>query len=85
MIKLTRLNGEKMVINADLIQRIEANPDTVLTLSDGIHYVVREPVDEIIAAVKYFQASVLAEAAFLARSGDLTPALRLVTGSDQKE
>ncbi len=85
MIKLTRLNGDKMVINADLIQRIEANPDTVLTLSDGVHYVVSEPVDVIIAAVRDFQASVLAEAAFLARTGIPTPALRLVTGSDKED
>lgn len=85
MIKLTRLNGEKMVINSDLIQRIEANPDTVLTLSDGARYVVSEPVDEIISAVRDFQASVLAEAAYLGRSGEPSPSLRLVTAPDQEE
>ena len=52
MIGVTRLNGEEMVINADLIQRVEANPDTILVLSDGTHYIVREPVDEVVEKVK---------------------------------
>lgn len=84
MINLTRLNGEKMVINSDLIQRVEANPDTVIMLSDGTHYVVRESVDEIVASVRTFQASVLAEAAYLGRTGEPSPALRLVIGPDQE-
>ena len=40
MILLTRLNGEQIVINADLIERAEATPDTVLTLTSGTRYVV---------------------------------------------
>ncbi|MDA8026349.1 MAG: flagellar FlbD family protein [Actinomycetota bacterium] len=83
MIGVTRLNGEEMVINADLIQRVEANPDTILVLSDGTHYIVREPVDEVVEKVKRFQAEILAEAAYLGRKGDPPPSLRLVMDSEE--
>ena len=35
MILLTRLNGPPFALNADLIERAEATPDTVITLVDG--------------------------------------------------
>lgn len=51
MIRLTRLNGHVFVLNAELIQEIDANPDTVVTLSNGQRIMVREPVEEIRQAV----------------------------------
>ncbi len=54
MIRLTALNGRPVVVNALLVERIEAVPDTVITLTTGNTYVVRESVDEVIgAAVDY--------------------------------
>ena len=35
MIRLTRLNGHVFMLNAELIQEVDANPDTVVTLSNG--------------------------------------------------
>jgi uncharacterized protein YlzI (FlbEa/FlbD family) len=35
MIKLTRLNGEEFVINAELIQCVESRPDTFITLTSA--------------------------------------------------
>ena len=40
MITVTRLNGPAFALNPDLIERIEATPDTVITLVDGANYVV---------------------------------------------
>ena len=40
MIRLTRLSGSELYLNADLICSVEAHPDTVVTLVDGKHYVV---------------------------------------------
>jgi flagellar protein FlbD len=51
MIKVTRLNGSETVINAELIESVEATPDTVISLTTGHRYVVHESVDEIIARV----------------------------------
>ena len=48
MINVTRLNGKAMVINADLIRSVEENPDTVITLINGDHIVVRESMNEIV-------------------------------------
>ncbi|MCL4191008.1 MAG: flagellar FlbD family protein [Thermoguttaceae bacterium] len=57
MIKLTHLGGEPFVLNADLIQYIEARPDTFITLTTGERLVVRESIDEVLRrAVAYQQA-----------------------------
>ena len=45
---MTRLNGELFALNPDLIERVEAHPDTVAFLVDGTKYVVRESVDEVL-------------------------------------
>jgi flagellar protein FlbD len=55
MIIVTRLHGPSLAVNCDLIERVEATPDTVLTLVDGSRYVVREVVDK----VRAFRASVV--------------------------
>ena len=47
MIRLTRLNGAEFVLNAELIQEIEAKPDTIVTLTNGQKLMVREPVDAV--------------------------------------
>lgn len=48
MIWLTRLNGNKFVLNSDLIKSMESTPDTVITLTEGEKFMVKEPVDTII-------------------------------------
>jgi len=59
MITLSRLNGASFAVNCDLIERIDASPDTVLTLVDGTRYVVAEPLDEVIERVRRFRAEVV--------------------------
>ena len=51
MIKLTRLNGEGFVVNGDLIEIVDANPDTVITLITEHKFVVKEKIDEVIETV----------------------------------
>ena len=54
MISVTRLNGKRIVVNAELIRVIEENPDTIITLTSGDHVVVKEPMREIVArAIEY--------------------------------
>jgi flagellar protein FlbD len=56
MIKLTRLDGEAFVLNADLIRYVENRPDTFITLTTGERIVVKETMDEVIErAVRYQQ------------------------------
>lgn len=42
MINLSRLNGEKFMINIDLIELVEETPDTIITLTTGRKILVRE-------------------------------------------
>ena len=62
MILMRRLNGTELGVNADLIERVESTPDTVLTLIDGTKYVVAEPAEEVIALIVDFRARILAAA-----------------------
>ena len=60
MIRVTRLNGEQFALNPDLIERVEGHPDTVAFLVDGTKYVVKESVDEVLAEIREYRASILA-------------------------
>ena len=51
MIKITRLNDTVLVINAELIEFLEATPDSIITLTTGRKVVAKESVDEIIEKV----------------------------------
>ena len=56
MIKLTRLDGEPFVLNAELIRYVERRPDTFITLTNGDRIVVSETMDDVIdRAVRYQQ------------------------------
>lgn len=56
MIILSKLNNQEFAINSDLIETIEQTPDTVITMTTGNKYVVRETQAEIIKRIiKYKQ------------------------------
>ena len=48
MIKVTRLNGQPFVINAEMIRSVEALPDTTITLINGDKLIVKESMDDVI-------------------------------------
>lgn len=54
MITLTQLGGRKIVVNADMVERLEAVPDTIVTLASGKYVIVREPVSEVAAKVENY-------------------------------
>ncbi|MEM9367217.1 MAG: flagellar FlbD family protein [Planctomycetota bacterium] len=47
MIKLTRLDGEPFILNAELIRYVERRGDTFVTLTTGERLVVSESMDEV--------------------------------------
>ena len=63
MIELTRLNGNSMTLNSDLIKTAEASPDTMLTLINGEKLIVRESCEEIVARILAWRARLLARVA----------------------
>lgn len=62
MIKLTRLNGHPVTLNAELIEALESAPNqSVVQLATNNRYVVRESVDEIIEKVIEYRRKVNSE------------------------
>lgn len=58
MIELTKLNDKKIVINCDLIEQVEANPDTTISLTTGNKFVVKESVSEVVDKVIGFRGQI---------------------------
>jgi flagellar protein FlbD len=58
MIQLTRINHVPLVLNSDLIEHVEAAPDTIISLINGQKLVVLESVDEIVRRVIEFRRTI---------------------------
>ena len=50
----------ELYVNPDLIQVIEANPDTVIVLANGTRFVVSETAAEVADLVRAWRASIVA-------------------------
>jgi flagellar protein FlbD len=56
MIRLTRLNHDAFLLNAELIRYVESRPDTFITLVSGERVVVLESMEEVLSrAIQYQQ------------------------------
>jgi flagellar protein FlbD len=55
VINLTRLDGRQFLLNCDLISHVEIGADTVIFLSDGESFVVKETAAEIVTLVVQFK------------------------------
>jgi flagellar protein FlbD len=58
MIHLTRLSHRCLVLNADLIETIEATPDTMISLTTGQKLVVLEAAEEVVRRVVDFRRAI---------------------------
>ncbi|HUY64858.1 MAG TPA: flagellar FlbD family protein [Acidimicrobiales bacterium] len=70
MIELSRLNGERILINPELLERAEETPDTVVTLANGSRYVVAESLDQLMSTVERYRARILARSLVLDLVGE---------------
>lgn len=68
MIVLRRLGGELIALNPDLIERVEATPDTVVTLVDDKKFLIEESLDDVLRLITDYRAYIIA------RSRDLSVA-----------
>ena len=57
VIELTRLNGERFILNAELIRYVENLPDTYVTLTTGDRIVVQESMEEVVELAIEYQRS----------------------------
>jgi flagellar protein FlbD len=58
MIKLTRLNQIPLFLNSDLIEHIDATPDTVVSLTSGQKFLVTESPEEVVEKVIAFRRAI---------------------------
>ncbi len=56
MIKITKLNGRELVVNADLIEFIESTPDTLISLTTGRKIMVLEDMDDVIQRAVHYRS-----------------------------
>ena len=61
MVKLEKLNGTMIVVNADIIESIQASPDTVLNLATGNRFIVKNSVDDVVAKIIEYKKKVYAD------------------------
>ena len=71
MIKLTRLDGTEFYINPDLIECVEETPDTVITLINDNHFLVREKAKTITDRIISFKATIIRRSSTLTKPNHL--------------
>lgn len=59
VIRVTRLDGKEIVLNAEWIQSVEETPDTLITLTSGSTLLVRDRVDEVVEKFKAYKRDTL--------------------------
>jgi flagellar protein FlbD len=58
MIRLTKINGTAIVVNAELLEMVESTPDTIVSLSTGKKILVKDTIDEVIQKVVAYKKEV---------------------------
>ena len=62
MIILTKPSGQRFALNPDLVQRVEASHETVVTLVDRTEYVVAESLDVVAERMLDYRISLVSGA-----------------------
>ena len=70
MIRLTRINRVPLVLNSDLIEHVEATPDTVIALTTGQKLMVLESAEEVIQKVIEFRRLIASRPEIVATQED---------------
>jgi flagellar protein FlbD len=58
MIKVTRLNDSTLMINVDMIQSLQAIPETVITFTNNDKIMVKEPLEEVSQKIVEYQRTI---------------------------
>ncbi len=59
MITVTKIDGTKTMVNADLIEMVDSIPETMLTLTTGRKIYVKETPEQIVLLVVDFRRRLL--------------------------
>lgn len=58
VIKVHRLNGQQVILNAELIESIESVPDTVINLYTNNRLVIKESMDEVYGLILDYKRTI---------------------------
>ena len=61
MVEVTKYNGEKILINTDLMETVAETPDTVISLTTGKKIIVKESRQEVKNLVKSYRKELFAD------------------------
>ena len=61
MIRLTRLGGQALYLNSDLIEFMEATPDTIIVMTSGKRVIVIEQPSEVVKRIVEYRRRIVAE------------------------
>ena len=61
MVEVTKINGQKVLVNPDLMEIVEETPDTVISLTTGRKIIVKESRQEIKNLVKLYRKEIFAD------------------------
>jgi flagellar protein FlbD len=56
LIEVTKLNKSLVIVNADLIEFVEKTPDTLITLTTGKKFMVRETLEDVMNRVLEYRS-----------------------------
>ena len=60
MIELTKLSGQKILVNCDLMELVEETPDTLITFTTGRKIIVKESRQEVKNLVILYRKDIFA-------------------------
>lgn len=58
MIKISTLTNQEFYLNCELFEKIEANPNTVITMTNGNKYVVQESIEEVLKRINEYKLEI---------------------------
>ena len=58
MIRVTRLDDSKLMLNAERIQSLKETPDTIITFTDKASIMVKESVEELSGRIIEYHRSI---------------------------
>ncbi|HKM35826.1 MAG TPA: flagellar FlbD family protein [Lachnospiraceae bacterium] len=61
MIEITKMSGQIILVNPDLIETVEETPDTVMTLTTGRKIIVKESRQDVKNLVKLYRKDIFAD------------------------
>lgn len=73
MISVTRLKGQPVALNPDMIESVEENPDTTIRLTSGEKLLVRESLVQVVELVAIYRRYLLSALSVQPLSGGFTP------------